>query len=139
MSTTAGTSMRRTASFSFIGNSPHRLVLCNREVLRATVTQIVRRRSQWMYNVCNLLLPLDRNRMATLFRKILCPVDFDRVSLPALELVQKLALQNQATVYLLYVVPGQSLPGDLEKVARDNLRGIAQKWLADKIPHEIVV
>jgi nucleotide-binding universal stress UspA family protein len=77
--------------------------------------------------------------MTALFKKILCPVDFDRVSLPALELVHKLALQNEATVYLLYVVPGQSLPTDLEKVARDNLRGIAQKWLADKIAHEIVV
>jgi nucleotide-binding universal stress UspA family protein len=77
--------------------------------------------------------------MTALFRKILCPVDFDRVSIPALELVHQLALQNEATVYLLYVVPGQSLPMDLEKVARDNLRGIAQKWLADKIPHEIVV
>ena len=57
----------------------------------------------------------------------------------ATEMVQKLALQNDATVYLLYVVPGSSLPTDLEQVARDNLRGIAQKWLADKIAHEIVV
>jgi nucleotide-binding universal stress UspA family protein len=54
-------------------------------------------------------------------------------------MVQKLALQNGATVYLLYVVPGSSLPTDLEKVARDNLRGIAQKWLADKVAHEIIV
>jgi len=77
--------------------------------------------------------------MASIFKKILCPVDFDRVSLPALEMVQKLALQNDATVYLLYVVPGQDLPSDLEKVARDNLLGIAQKWLAEKIAHEIVV
>lgn len=74
-----------------------------------------------------------------LFNKILCPVDFDRVSVPALETVQKIALQNEATVYLLYVVPGSSLPTDLEQVARDNLRGIAQKWLADKVAHEIVV
>lgn len=76
--------------------------------------------------------------MAALFKKILCPVDFDRVSLPALELVQKLAVQNEAMVYLLYIVPGQSLPSDLEKVARDNLLGIAQKWLTE-IPHETVV
>ena len=77
--------------------------------------------------------------MTALFKKILCPVDFDRISIPALEMAQKLALQNDATVYLLYVVPGASLPTDLEKVARDNLRGIAQKWLADKVTHEIVV
>jgi nucleotide-binding universal stress UspA family protein len=77
--------------------------------------------------------------MAALFKKILCPVDFDRISIPALEMVQKLALQNNSMVYLLYVVPGSSLPSDLEKVARDNLRGVAQKWLADKIAHEIVV
>lgn len=76
---------------------------------------------------------------AALFKKILCPVDFDRVSILALEMVQRLALQNGATVYLLYVVPGSSLPTDLEKVARDNMRGIAQKWLADKVAHEIVV
>jgi universal stress protein A len=77
--------------------------------------------------------------MAALFKKILCPVDFDRVSIPALEMVQKIALETGAAVYLLYVVPGSSLPTDLEKVARDNLRGIAQKWLADQIAHEIVV
>ncbi|HTW89745.1 MAG TPA: universal stress protein [Candidatus Binataceae bacterium] len=76
---------------------------------------------------------------SALFKKILCLVDFDRVSVPAIELVQKLALQNDATVYLLYVVPGPSLPADLEEVARDNMRGVAQKWLAKKVEHEIVV
>ncbi len=77
--------------------------------------------------------------MKALFRKILCPVDFDRVALPALELARKLALQNDASVYLLYVIPGAKSSPDLEQVARDNLRGIARKWLEGKARYQIVL
>ena len=42
--------------------------------------------------------------MAGIFSKILCPIDFERDSMEALELACQLAKQNSATVYLLTVV-----------------------------------
>ncbi len=43
--------------------------------------------------------------MPELFDKILCPVDFDRNSMGALEVAVKLALQNRAPLCTLHVVP----------------------------------
>jgi nucleotide-binding universal stress UspA family protein len=77
--------------------------------------------------------------MEALFRKILCPVDFDRVSIPALELARKLAAVSGATVLLAYAVPRPEAAEDLETVARENLRGIARKWLEGKVAYEIKV
>jgi nucleotide-binding universal stress UspA family protein len=77
--------------------------------------------------------------MEPLFKKILCPVDFDRVSIPALELTCKLADCFDATVCLLYVIPRPEAAEDLETVARENLRGIARKWLEGKVAYEIGV
>jgi nucleotide-binding universal stress UspA family protein len=42
--------------------------------------------------------------MAALFSKILCPIDFERDSMDALELACRLAKQNSATVCLLTVI-----------------------------------
>jgi nucleotide-binding universal stress UspA family protein len=77
--------------------------------------------------------------MEAVFRKILCPVDFDRVSIPALELARRLADASGATVLLAYAVPRPEPAEDLETVARENLRGIARKWLEGKVAYEIKV
>jgi nucleotide-binding universal stress UspA family protein len=42
--------------------------------------------------------------MAAVFSRILCPFDFERDSMDALELACQLAKQNSATVYLLTVI-----------------------------------
>lgn len=55
--------------------------------------------------------------MVQLFRKILCPVDFDDNSLAALDIACKLAAQNNASLCLMHVVPFPVLaPGDVETV-----------------------
>ena len=41
--------------------------------------------------------------MATIFRKILCPVDFSKNSMAALYEAAKLARKDDAMVYLLHV------------------------------------
>jgi len=80
--------------------------------------------------------------MKTRFRRILCPIDFDRISIPALELAVSMARQNDGRVYLLYIIPkveAVRLSADIEEVATDNLRGVARKWLQGKVPYQIIV
>ncbi len=74
-------------------------------------------------------------------RRILCPIDFDRISIPAIEFARELARRNDALIYLLSVVPKERtrLKTELEQVAHDSLRAVARKWLEPKIPHRIVV
>ena len=48
--------------------------------------------------------------MAVIFSKILCPIDFERDSMEALELACALAKQNSATVYLLTVIAVPLIP-----------------------------
>lgn len=61
--------------------------------------------------------------MAQLFKKILCPVDFDACSAAALKVAVDLANQNEAVLHALHVisVPGSSLgfPADrYDRLAR---------------------
>jgi nucleotide-binding universal stress UspA family protein len=74
-------------------------------------------------------------------RRILCPIDFDRISIPAIEFARELARQNDAVIYLLSVVPRErtQLKTALQQVAQDSLRAVARKWLEPKISHQIVV
>jgi nucleotide-binding universal stress UspA family protein len=80
--------------------------------------------------------------MKALFRRILCPIDFDRISIPALELAVNMAQQNKGRIYLLYIIPkvdAARLSAEIEQVATDNLRGVARKWLHGKVPYQIIV
>jgi universal stress protein A len=80
--------------------------------------------------------------MKTRFRRILCPIDFDRISVPALELAVNMAIQNKGRVYLFYIIPkvkGTRLGAAIEEVATDNLRAVARKWLQGKVPYQIIV
>ncbi|HTR60877.1 MAG TPA: universal stress protein [Candidatus Binataceae bacterium] len=76
------------------------------------------------------------------FRRILCPVDFSRVSVPAIELTLDLASQSGGQVLLFCAVPppdADQSRQELERSATDQLRAIARKWLESHVPCEIVV
>jgi universal stress protein A len=80
--------------------------------------------------------------MKALFRRILCPIDFDRISIPALQLAVNMAKQNNGRIYLLHIIPkveAARLSADIKQVATDSLRGVARKWLQDKVPYQIIV
>jgi universal stress protein A len=57
--------------------------------------------------------------MIQLFRKILCPIDFSEHSLAALDVALKVALQNDAGLYLLNVAPVQAGAVGLQPVPMD--------------------
>ncbi len=87
--------------------------------------------------------------MAATFSRILCPIDFERDSMDALELAYRLAQQNSATVYLLTVIgepleaatelpPVAVMPNAgfeaecrirLEALAREKLAGVSHEEL----------
>jgi universal stress protein A len=80
--------------------------------------------------------------MKALFRKILCPIDFDRISIPALELAVTMAKQNKGRIYLLHIIPkveAARLSADIKQVATNSLLGVARKWLHGKVPYQIIV
>jgi universal stress protein A len=72
-----------------------------------------------------------------LFKNILFPVQFDRITIPALEMVTHLARQSDRFIYLLCVIPEDT--ADIRRLANDALRGVAHNWLDGKIPHETIV
>ncbi len=72
-----------------------------------------------------------------LFKKILFPVQFDRITIPALEMVTQLVRQSDRFVYLLCVI-SEDTP-DIRHLVDDALRGVAHNWLEGKIPHQTIV
>jgi nucleotide-binding universal stress UspA family protein len=88
--------------------------------------------------------------MATIFSKLLCPIDFERDSMEALELACRIAKQNSATVCLLTVIgmpsaaatavpPVPIFPSpEFEAETRSRLETLAQNKLAGA-PCEIFV
>lgn len=75
--------------------------------------------------------------MESLFTKILCPIDFDRIALAAVELAAKIARQNDAAVCLLHVSPDSAR--ETVEAARDQLRGVARSWTEGKVRYEMIV
>jgi nucleotide-binding universal stress UspA family protein len=59
--------------------------------------------------------------MAQLFRKILCPVDFDDNSMAALDLACKVAAQNDAALCLMHVVPFPLAAGEIGPLPSESL------------------
>jgi universal stress protein A len=57
--------------------------------------------------------------MIQLFHKILCPIDFSEHSFAALDVALKVALQNDARLYLLNVAPVQAGAVGLQPVPMD--------------------
>ncbi len=88
--------------------------------------------------------------MRAIFSKILCPIDFERDSMDALELARAIAKQNSATVYLLTVIaippagatalpPVPVFPNlEFEAETRRRLEELAKKKLAG-VSHEVFV
>lgn len=73
-----------------------------------------------------------------IFKKILLPIDFDRISIPAVKLAQTIARENDASVYVLYAVP-TALRAQLDQLAEKNLLAIARKWFEGKVRNQVVV
>jgi nucleotide-binding universal stress UspA family protein len=85
-----------------------------------------------------------------IFSKILCPIDFERDSMDALDLARAMAKQNSATVYLLTVIaippagatalpPVPIFPNlEFEAETRRRLEALAKKKLAG-VSHETFV
>ncbi len=88
--------------------------------------------------------------MAAIFSTILCPIDFERDSLDALELARAMAKQNSATVYLLTVIAippagATALPpvpifpnAEFEAETRRRLEALAKERMAG-ISHQLSV
>jgi len=79
------------------------------------------------------------------FKKILCPMDFDKNSLPALRLASELAEEGKAKLCLLHVVamafaPEVALPfGKIEAAARTKLERLARQRVGGKASYEVNV
>ena len=84
--------------------------------------------------------------MAKFFSKILCPIDFDRNSLAALDYARDLARQQDATLHVLHVVfipmvspgfPGEPYPVVSEEPSKLELQEIAREHLDGKVRYQI--
>lgn len=85
--------------------------------------------------------------MKKLFKKILCPIDFDENSYFALDLARDLALEEDSTIYLLHVVSIALVPTAgvsvepypiNERNARTKLQRIADEHLGGRVRFEII-
>ena len=95
-------------------------------------------------------LPVSRSKlcwfMKNLFKKILCPIDFDANSIAALDAARDLAVDQNGTVCVLYLVrlalagfPKQLHPYPMtEQAARARLQDIAREHLEGKVRYEIL-
>lgn len=85
--------------------------------------------------------------MESLFKRILCPIDFDENSYFALDLARDLAQEHAATIYLLHVVstvpvPAAGVPMEpypvSEHEARTRLEVVARQHLGDKVNYRVI-
>jgi nucleotide-binding universal stress UspA family protein len=89
---------------------------------------------------------MDQRFMKNFFKKILCPIDFDENSIAALEAARDLAVDPDATIYVLHVVtlmlggfPKQFHAYPLtEQAASARLHVIARKHLEGKVRYELL-
>ena len=82
--------------------------------------------------------PVEK-RTGKVFRRILCPVDFEEGSFAALDLAKRLAVQNDADLDVLHVRTGFAVPArrgvsaeiETEQTARRKFEAVAAQHLAD--------
>jgi nucleotide-binding universal stress UspA family protein len=80
--------------------------------------------------------------MPQIFKKILCPIDFDQNSLAALRLATQLAHEHGALLYVLHIVampagPEVALPfSKMEAAARVKLERLARQLVGGKARYE---
>jgi len=72
-----------------------------------------------------------------LFKKILFPLQFDRIAIPALEMLTHMIRNGDRFVYLMCVIPEDAQ--EIRQLANDALRAVAVKWLEGKGPYQTVV
>jgi nucleotide-binding universal stress UspA family protein len=86
--------------------------------------------------------------MRKLFKKILCPIDFDENSYFALDLARDMAQESDSTIYLLHVVSIAPVPAAgislepypiSERDARAKLQQVADEHLAGRVHYEIII
>jgi len=88
----------------------------------------------------------DERRKPRAFNRVLCAIDFGQGSLKALDLAGRIAVENDAALYLLHVCPTVAVPlggpitatPEVEEAARKKLDETAARYLADT-PHERLV
>jgi universal stress protein A len=87
----------------------------------------------------------ERNQMPQIFKKILCPIDFDQNSLSALRLATDLAREHRALLYVLHIVampagPEVALPfSKMEAASRIKLKRLARQKVGGKVSYEVEV
>jgi len=87
-----------------------------------------------------------KRRKPRAFNRVLCAFDFGRGSLKALDLAGRIAVENDAALYLLHVCPSVTIPlggpttatPESEATAHQRLREAAARHLV-KVPHELLV
>ena len=97
-------------------------------------------------NAAQERLAKEKRRKPRAFNRVLCAIDFGQGSLKALDLAGRIAVENEAVLYVLHVCPtvAISLSGpftptpEVEEAARRRLGETAVRYLA-KIPHELLV
>ena len=80
------------------------------------------------------------------FNRVLCAIDFGQGSLKALDLAGRIAVENDAPLYLLHVCPAVAVPlggpitatPEVEETARKKLGETAARYLT-KIPYELLL
>ena len=104
------------------------------------------REEQWARQAENTLLDELRNQAGDqaredvdkkIFRRILCPIDFEENSLAALEMAGRLAAQNNSQLYVLYAfptfpvpMPGTTIdPLTIQRSARQKLAQVVSRRL----------
>jgi nucleotide-binding universal stress UspA family protein len=89
-----------------------------------------------------------RIAMATLFKKILCPIDFDDNSMAALAFAARVAQDRNATLYVLHVVPAPFQPSEVpvqpqvvqwEHDIKARLDAVARRHIDGKADFSLVV
>ncbi len=80
------------------------------------------------------------------YKRVLCPVQFDKNSLAALAVAKEIATQNKGKLFVMHVVSahtdptrvgGAAMAAHDEKVAQEELAKLEKEQLAD-IDHEVV-
>ena len=86
--------------------------------------------------------------MPPLFKRILCPIDFDENSMAALDLAAQLAQERNATVYILHVVRAPIEPSEVpvepqvpewERDAKARLESVARRHVDGKANFTLVL
>jgi len=86
--------------------------------------------------------------MAPLFKRILCPIDFDDNSMAALDFAAELARERSATLYIIHVVRAPFQPSEVpvepkgavwERDAKARLDAVAHQHVSGKANFSLMV